>query len=173
MLAGTSGIDPTHSTVSFAARHTMLGNVSGRFMSCSGHIVIGEHFLDLSVTISVDMASVSTGIDQRDECIRSINILDVPTYPTMTYRSTGLCDYGGPLVLEGWLTLRGVTRFVPLELEVAFLGGPDAAGRAGRGFRATGSFNRGDFGIGTDLPVDGGGVVISDEVDFQLAIYRT
>jgi polyisoprenoid-binding protein YceI len=172
MLAGSSEIDLAHSAVSFAAGHTMLGTVCGRFTSLSGQIVTGEHFLDFSVTIAVDLASVSTGIDERDECIRSIDVLDVATYPTMTFRSTGLCDYGGPCVLEGWLTLRGVTRFVPLELEFDLRGGSDAGGTR-CGFRATGSINRGDFGIGSNLPVHGGGVVLSNEIEIQLAIYGT
>jgi len=172
MPAGSSDIDPAHSAVSFAAWHTTLGKVCGRFTSCSGQIVTGEQVLDSSVTISVDLATASTGVDDLDDCIRSRDVLDVARYPTMTYRSTGLCDYGGPLVLEGWLTLRGVTRFVPLELDFALRGGSDAADGYW-GFRTTGSINRGDFGIGANLPADGGGVVVSDEVEIQLAIYRT
>jgi polyisoprenoid-binding protein YceI len=172
MLAGSSEIDLAQSAVSFAAGHTMLGAVGGRFTSFSGQIVTGEHFLDFSVTIAVELASVSTGIDERDECIRSIGVLDVASYPTMTYRSTGLRDYGGPAVLEGWLTLRGVTRFVPLELEVALPGGSDVGGTR-YGCRGTGSIYRDDFGIGANLPVHRGGVVVSNEIEIQLALYGT
>jgi len=169
MPVGSSDIDPVHSAVSFTAWHTTLGKLCGRFTSFSGLFVTGEHFLDFSVTISVDLASVSTGIDQRDEYICSTDVLDVAMYPTMTYRSTCLCDYGGPFVLEGWLTLHGVTRFVPLELEVA--GGADAADGTRYGLRASGSINGSDFGIGTNPPVDGDCLAVSDGIEIQLAIY--
>ncbi|HTF50089.1 MAG TPA: YceI family protein [Pseudonocardia sp.] len=172
MPDGGTVIDPAHSAVSFAAWHTMLGKMCGRFTSFSGQVLTGEQFPDFSVTISVDLGSVSTGVDERDECIRSIGILDVARYPTMTYRSTGLCDYGGPFVLEGWLTVHGVTRFVPLELEVALRDGSDADGGTRCGFRAIGTINLGDFGVGINVAAPGG-VLVSDEVELQLAIYQT
>jgi len=76
-------------------------------------------------------------------------------------------------VLEGWLTLHGVTRFVPLELEVALRDGSDADGGTRCGFRATGTINRSDFGVGTNVAGPGGGVLVSDKVELELAIYRT
>jgi polyisoprenoid-binding protein YceI len=169
VAAGTWDIDPVHSEVSFAARHMMVSKVRGRFTSFSGEIVTGERFLDSSVTASVDLASVTTNNDQRDEHIRSADFLDVATHPTMTYRSTGVHADGSDHVLEGELTLHGVTRSVPLQLELTG-SGPDAYGGTRSGFSATATINRSDFGIDISLPLDGGGVVVSDKIQIQLDI---
>jgi polyisoprenoid-binding protein YceI len=169
VAAGTWDIDPVHSEVSFAARHMMVSKVRGRFTSFSGEIVTGERFLDSSVTASIDLASVTTNNDQRDEHIRSADFLDVANHPTMTYRSTGVRPDGGDHVLEGELTLHGVTRSVPLQLELTG-SGPDAYGGTRSGFSATATINRSDFGIDISLPLDGGGVVVSDKIQIQLDI---
>jgi polyisoprenoid-binding protein YceI len=169
VAAGTWDIDPVHSEVSFAARHMMVSKVRGRFTSFSGEIVTGERFLDSSVTASVDVTSVTTNNDQRDEHIRSADFLDVATHPTMTYRSTGVHADGGDHVLEGELTLHGVTRSVPLQLELTG-SGPDAYGGTRSGFSATATISRSDFGIDISLPLDGGGVVVSDKIQIQLDI---
>jgi polyisoprenoid-binding protein YceI len=169
VAAGTWDIDPVHSEVSFAARHMMVSKVRGRFTSFSGEIVTGERFLDSSVTASIDLASVTTNNDQRDEHIRSADFLDVATHPTMTYRSTGVRADGGDHVLEGELTLHGVTRSVPLQLELTG-SGPDAYGGTRSGFSATATINRSDFGIDISLPLDGGGVVVSDKIQIQLDV---
>jgi len=92
--------------------------VWGRFTSFFRGVVTGENLLDSSVTASIDLASVNTNNDQRDDHIRSADFLDVAKYPTMTYRSTGLREDGGDYLLDGELTLHGVTRPVTLELEV-------------------------------------------------------
>jgi polyisoprenoid-binding protein YceI len=169
VTAGTWDIDPVHSEVSFAARHMMVSKVRGRFTSFSGEITTGENFLDSSVTASIDLASVTTSNDQRDEHVRSADFLDVARFPTMTYRSTGLREDGGDYLLDGELTLHGVTRPVTLELEVTG-SGPDAYGGTRSGFSAAGAINRSDFGIDIKMPLDGGGVVVSDKIQLQLDV---
>ena len=170
VAAGTWDIDPVHSEVSFAARHMMVSKVRGRFTTFSGEIVTAPNFLDSTVTATIDLTSVTTNNDQRDEHIRSSDFLHVADFPTMTYRSTGLhVESSGDYVLEGELTLHGVTRSVPLELEVTG-SGPDAYGGTRSGFSATGSINRSDFGINISLPLDGGGVVVSEKIQIQLDI---
>jgi polyisoprenoid-binding protein YceI len=143
--------------------------VRGRFTSFSGEIVTAGNFLDSSVTAAVDLASVTTGNEQRDGHVRSADFLDVANFPTMTYRSTGLRQDGADYVLDGELTLHGVTRSVPLALEVTGFG-PDAYGGTRAGFSATTTINRSDFGIDISLPLDGGGVVVSDKIQVQLDI---
>ena len=166
---GTWDIDPVHSEVGFAVRHMMVSKVRGRFASFSGEIVTAENFLDSSVTASIDLVSINTGNEQRDEHIRSADFLDVANHPTMTYRSTGLRRDGENYVLDGELTLRGVTRSVPLALEVTGFG-PDAYGGTRAGFSATAAINRSDFGVDISPPLDGGGVVLSDKVEIQLDV---
>ena len=113
-MAGTWTIDPVHSEVGFSVRHMMVSKVRGRFTTFSGQIVTGENPLDSSVTAEIDLASIVTGSEQRDAHIRSADFFDVETYPTMTYRSTGVREDGDDYVLDGELTLKGVTKNVPL-----------------------------------------------------------
>jgi len=169
VIAGTWDIDPVHSEVAFAARHMMVSKVRGRFTSFSGEIVTAANFLDSSVAASIDLASVTTSNDQRDGHVRSADFLDVDNHPTMTYRSTGLRADSGDYVLEGELTLHGVTRYVPLKLEVTG-SGPDAYGGTRAGFSAAGAISRSEFGIDIKLPLDGGGVVVSDKIELQLDV---
>jgi polyisoprenoid-binding protein YceI len=170
-VAGTWTIDPVHSHVGFAVRHMMVSKVRGHFTAFEGTIVTGEDPLDSSVTATIDLASIDTSNPQRDGHIRSADFFEVEKYPTMTYRSTGVRRDGDDLVLDGELTLKGVTREVPLTLEVNGFG-PDAANEGGSrvGITATGSINRMDFGVSFNGPVPGGGVMVSEKVDLVLEI---
>jgi polyisoprenoid-binding protein YceI len=169
VAAGTWDIDPVHSDVSFAVRHMMVSKVKGRFGTFSGEIVTGADILDSTVTATVDLASVDTNNDQRDGHIKSADFLDVATYPTMTYKSTGVRRSGDDYVIEGELSLHGVTRSVPLEVEIAG-SGPDAYGGTRVGFSATATISRGDFGIDISMPLDGGGVVVGDKIQISLEV---
>ena len=94
-----------------------------------------------SVTAEIDLGSINTGQEQRDEHIRSADFFEVETYPTMTYKSTGVRVEDGEYILDGDLTLKGVTRSVPLHLELNGFG-PDPYGGIRAGFTATGELNR-------------------------------
>ena len=168
-IAGTWTIDPVHSDVSFAVRHMMVSKVRGTFHGVSGTIVTADDPAQSSVTADVDVSSIDTGNEQRDEHIRSADFFEVATYPTMTFRSTGVAGPGDRATVEGELTLHGVTRPVSLDLEVnGFTKDPYGGTRAG--FSASTEINRKDFGITIDLPMDGGGAVVGDKVKIQLEI---
>ena len=168
-IAGIWDIDSAHSDVSFSVRHMMVSKVRGRFNNVSGRLVTAAELLDSSVTADIDVNSFDTGNAQRDEHVRSADFLHAAQYPTMTYRSTEIRRDGDDLVVDGELTLHGITRQVPLTLEVTGFG-PDPYGGTRMGVSATTKINRKDFGIDTDLPLDGGGVVIGDTVQVSLDI---
>lgn len=168
-VAGTWQIDPVHSEVGFAVRHMMVSKVRGRFNTFSGQIVTGADPLSSSVTAEIDLASIITGNEQRDAHIRSADFFEVETYPTMTYRSTGVREHGGDYVLDGELTLKGVTRTVPLKLELNGFG-PDPFGGTRAGFTATGEINRRDFNVNFSAPMQNGGAVVADRISLQLEI---
>jgi polyisoprenoid-binding protein YceI len=168
-VAGTWNIDPVHSEVGFSVRHMMVSKVRGRFNTFSGQLVTGEDPLNSTVTAEIDLASIITGNEQRDAHIRSADFFEVETYPTMTYRSTGVRLDGGDYVLDGELTLKGVTKSVPLTLELNGFG-PDAYGGTRAGFTATGELNRKDFNVNFEAPMQNGGVVVSDKITLQLEI---
>jgi polyisoprenoid-binding protein YceI len=168
-VAGTWNIDPVHSEVGFSVRHMMVSKVRGRFTNFSGQLVTGASPLDSSVTAEIDLASISTGHEQRDAHIRSADFFEVETYPTMTYRSTGVRPDGGDYILDGELTLKGVTKNVPLKLEIQGFG-PDAYGGTRAGFTATGEINRRDFNVNFSAVMETGGAVVSDKVTLHLEI---
>jgi polyisoprenoid-binding protein YceI len=167
--AATWTIDPVHSEVGFSVRHMMVSKVRGRFTSFSGQLVTAADPTQSSVTAEIDLRSINTGQEQRDEHIKSADFFEVETYPTMTYKSTGIKVEDGEYVLEGDLTLKGVTRTVPLKLELQGFG-PDAYGGYRAGFTATGELNRSDFNVSFNAPMANGGVVVSDKIQLQLEI---
>jgi polyisoprenoid-binding protein YceI len=168
-LAGTWDIDASHSDVSFTVRHMMVSKVRGRFGKFSGEIVTGENLADSSVTATIDATSIDTNNEQRDGHIRSADFFDVDNHPEWTFRSTALRVDGEDLALDGELTLKGVTRPVTLALEVNGFG-PDAWGGTRAGFSASTTIDRNDFGVDIKMPLDGGGVVVSDKVQIHLEI---
>ena len=167
--AGTWTIDPVHSEVGFSVRHMMVSKVRGRFTSFSGEIVTGADPLDSSVTAEIALDSIVTGQEQRDAHIRSADFFDVENHPTMTYRSTGVRAHGDGYVVDGELTLKGVTKGVPLTLELNGFG-PDPYGGTRAGFTGTAEINRQDFGVSFNAAMETGGVVVADKVTIHLEI---
>jgi polyisoprenoid-binding protein YceI len=168
-VAGTWDIDASHSDVSFTVRHMMVSKVRGRFGTFSGEIVTGENLTDSTVTATIDASSIDTNNEQRDGHIRSADFFDVENHPQWTFRSTALRVDGEDLALDGELTIKGVTKPVTLALEVNGFG-PDAWGGTRTGFSASTTIDRNDFGVDIKMPLDGGGVVVSDKVQINLEI---
>lgn len=167
--AGTWTIDAVHSDVSFTVRHLMVSKVRGTFRTFEGTIVTGDKPEDSSVTATIDLNSIDTGQTQRDDHIRSADFFEVEKHPTMTYRSTGLRADGKDFVLDGELTLKGVTKQVPLSLEAnGFAADPDGGTRAG--FSAKAEINRSDFGVNFNTTLETGGVMLSEKVQIILEI---
>ena len=128
-----------------------------------------EDPLQSSVTAEIDLTSINTGQEQRDQHIQSADFFEVETYPTMTYKSTGVRVEDGEYVLDGDLTLKGVTKSVPLRLELQGFG-EDAYGGYRAGFTATGEINRSDFNVSFNAPLQNGGVVVGEKIQLQLEI---
>lgn len=169
LRTGTWTIDPVHSEVSFTARHLGVAKVRGTFDAVEGTIVSGDDPRLTSVVATVQTVSVNTRNGQRDEHVRSADFLDVETYPTMTFRSTGIRAQNEELFLvDGELTLRGVTKPVTLEVEV---GGVTETprGTAVAGFSAVTEISRTAFGV-TGGPA---GVIVSDTIKIGLEIEAT
>jgi polyisoprenoid-binding protein YceI len=172
LVPGAWSIDPVHSDVSFTVRHMMVSKVRGSFKSFDGEIVVGDDVVDSSVIATVDVASFDTGNAERDVHIRSADFLDLEQHPTMTYRSTGIRPDGDDYVVDGELTLHGVTRPVALALEVGGVT-TDPYGKARLGLSATTEINRRDSGIDISMPMEVGGVVVGDKVKITLDVEAT
>lgn len=168
-IAGTWDIDVAHSDVSFTVRHVMVSKVRGRFSSFEGQIVTADDPMASSVSATIDLSSIDTNNEQRDDHIRSADFFDVEKHKTMTYRSTAIHRDGDNYRVEGELSLHGVTRQVPLALEVNGVA-KGMQGETRSGFSATAQISRKDFGIEFNIPLDGGGVVVGDKIDISLEI---
>jgi polyisoprenoid-binding protein YceI len=164
-LAGTWKVDPEHSDIAFSVRQ-LVTKVRGRFTRLDITIVTGDDPLDSSVGASIELASLDTGNEKRDQHIRSDTFFDVAKHPTASYRSTGIRRAGEGWVIAGDLTIHGITRNMPLAVAVTGFGpGPNGGRRAG--FSATAQVNRGEFGIDRWT---GGGLVVSDKVSISVEI---
>ena len=168
-LAGTWTIDPGHSEVAFTARLMMVGKVRGHFTRFHGELVLAADPLASTVDATIELDSIDTNNRRRDHHLRSADFLDVQAHPMMTYRSTGIRHGDHGFVIDVELTLHGVTRQVPLMLDVnGFTRDPSGGARAG--FSATAEISRRDFGIGTSIPMGGGSVVIGDRIQISIEI---
>jgi polyisoprenoid-binding protein YceI len=168
-IAGTWTIDPVHTEVGFVARHMMVSKVRGRFEKFEGAFVTGTDPLKSSVEVTVDLSSINTGNEQRDNHLRSSDFFEVETTPKMTFVSTGVRVDGEGYLLDGDLTIRDVTKPVTLHLDLNGFG-PDSFGGTRAGFSATGEINRKDFGVSWNAAIEGGGVVVSDRIQIALEV---
>jgi polyisoprenoid-binding protein YceI len=165
-VAGTWDLDPVHSTIGFVARHLMVSKVRGQFTKFEAQVVTAPNPLDSSATATIDLSSVDTGNETRDDDLRSRNFFDAATHPQMTFRSTGIRPVEGNFIVDGELTIRGVTRPVSLAVEVNGFG-PDPFGGTRAGFSAIGEINRMDFGVSFQAPVPGG-VMVSERIQIEI-----
>jgi polyisoprenoid-binding protein YceI len=167
--AGTWTIDAVHSDVSFSVRHMMVSKVRGRFGAFEGTIVTGDEVVDSTVKVTIDLTSIDTNNEGRDNHIKSADFFEVEKYPSMIFTSTGIRADGGNYIIDGTLDLHGVQKPVSLATEVEGFG-PDAYGGYRAGFSAKTDISRNDFGIDISMPLDGGGVVIGDKISISIDI---
>ncbi len=142
-------LDPYHSSVSFRVKH-VIGKVTGHFDKFTGMFSYDEGKLSNgSASATIEASSINTGIEKRDNHLRSPDFFDVQKYPTITFKSTGITEVqGNKAKLHGDLTMHGVTKPVVLDLDIAGAV-KDPMGKGTRaGITATGHVNRADFGIG-------------------------
>ncbi|HEU5231265.1 MAG TPA: YceI family protein [Terriglobales bacterium] len=162
-------IDPAHTTVGFTVRHMGISNVHGRFTKVSGTANIDDSDITKSsVNATMDIASITTGNDSRDNDLRSPNYFDAAQFPTMTFKSKSVTKNGdNKLKIVGDLTIKGVTKEVTLDVD-----GPSSPIKMGpnqrRGLSASTSINRKDFGVGAKTPSAMVGEEIKIQIDAEL-----
>lgn len=167
ITAGTWNLDPTHTEIGFAVRHIM-SKVRGKFESFEGTVVTAEDLSASSVKVEVDLTSINTGTADRDNHLRSADFFEVESHPKMSFVSTGVVAKGDDeLVVNGDLTIKGVTK--PLELKVDLLGeGGDPWGGTRFGVEATGEISRKEFGIDFNIPLEGDKLMIGDKITITI-----
>jgi polyisoprenoid-binding protein YceI len=160
-------VDPTHSAVVFSIRHLGLSKVRGRFSRFDASLDVGSSLDDVKVTATIDMSSVDTNNADRDQHLQTTDFFDVDKHPTMVFESTGISGDGADWILEGELTINGITKLV--ELEVEFNGTENYRDDVHAGFTAEGELRRDDFGIDFGIiPLGGEKLALSDKVRWEL-----
>jgi polyisoprenoid-binding protein YceI len=158
-------IDTAHSSVGFAVKHMMVSTVRGSFKQFEGTIHLDEQNPAASqVDVTVYTDSIDTGDERRDGHLKSPDFFDAATYPTMTFTSTQVEKLSDEKFrVTGDLTIRGTTRQVPLEVELAGES-RDMQGQRRAGFEVTGSLSRKEFGLNWNVALETGGWLVGDTV---------
>jgi polyisoprenoid-binding protein YceI len=165
-------IDPAHSSASFRVRHLMITSVQGEFRKLAGTVVYDRKRPDATkIQVDIDVASISTREEKRDEHLRSADFFDVANFPKITFVSKSVAvKRGDRLEVTGDLTIHDVTREVVLEVEGPTSEQADPWGGQRVGASATAKIKRSDFGMVWNNVIEAGGVAVGDEVKIQIDI---
>ncbi|MBI3883202.1 MAG: YceI family protein [Sphingobacteriales bacterium] len=158
-------IDPTHSEIQFKVKHLMITTVTGNFNEFTAAIESEkEDFSDAKISFSATTNSVDTKNEQRDTHLKSADFFDGEKYPELKFVSTKFIKVdGSEYELQGDLTIKEVTKSVKLSVEFGGLA-TDPWGNSKAGFTLTGKINRKDFGLNWNAALEGGGLLVSEEV---------
>lgn len=165
---GDFTLDGAHTRVGFEVTHLVVSTVSGQFDKFEGSLALNERPSKSKISASIDVASINTGVEKRDNHLKSADFFDAAKYPTITFVSTAVTLIGDKLEVKGDLTIHGTTR--PVVLSGKYRGSVnDGYGheKVGANLRAT--ISRKDFNVLWNAMVEAGPVV-SDEVDLILNI---
>jgi polyisoprenoid-binding protein YceI len=164
-------IDTAHSGINFSIRHMVVSKVRGRFAKYTGAVQLdADDLTGSALNVEIDASSIDTGVAQRDDHLRGADFFDVEQHPTLRYRSQRIEKLADERYrVLGQLTIRGITREVPLEVEY---GGraTDPWGNERAGFTARASLSRKDFGLEWNQALEAGGVLVGDRVDIDIEL---
>jgi len=162
-------IDPTHSEIQFKAKHMVISNVTGSFLEFSGKMQTQSadknNFENSTISFEAQVDSIDTGVEQRDEHLRSADFFEAEKYPKITFKSTSFKKNGleNTYNMEGDLTIKGVTKSVLLNVEYGGTG-TDMYGQTKNGFALKGSVNRQEFGLVWSATTEEGAIVVSNDI---------
>jgi polyisoprenoid-binding protein YceI len=171
VLTGEYTFDPNHTRLGFVARHAMVTKVRGSFNTFTGTVNIdGEYPENSNVRVTIEVGSVDTRNEMRDNHLRSNDFLDIASYPQITFASTEIKHVGGnDFEVTGELTIKGVTRTVTLPVEYQGAA-TDPFGNHRIGFEGSTVINRTDFGVTYNAALETGGVLVSDKITLEFEV---
>ena len=171
LAAGEFEIDSEHSTIGFQVRHMAISKTNGNFDDYTGSFSFepGKPGTWTCEAV-IQVESINTNNQKRDDHLRSDEFFDVANFPTLTFKSTGVAmENDSEGILKGNLTIHGVTK--PVELDLEILGTvTDPWGNERAGFTATVKINRKDYDLKYHSVMEAGGLVVGDEVKITLEI---
>jgi polyisoprenoid-binding protein YceI len=159
-------VDKSHSEIAFKIRHLMIAHVKGTFKTFDANIcTTGKDFTTAQIDLWIDSSSISTGDSKRDAHLTGADFFDVQNHKQITFVSStiGKPDAEGNHELWGELTMKGITKNVKLSVRFGGIA-KDPWGNEKAGFEVTGKFNRNDWGLIWNAPVETGGLMVSEEV---------
>jgi polyisoprenoid-binding protein YceI len=164
-------IDPAHSEADFAIKHMAISTVHGSFRGVSGIIHLDPaNVSKSSVEAMIDVNTVDSGVAYRDGDLKSARFFDTTKYPTMTFKSKSISKTGDHYAVMGDLTLHGVTKGVVLDLETPGKEQIGSKGEVHRGFTASTTLHRQDFGLTWNDILKSGDTALGDDVKIELDI---
>ncbi|QDE69346.1 MULTISPECIES: YceI family protein [Myxococcus] len=171
MATTTWNIDTTHSGIHFSVRHMVIAKVRGSFRKYSGAVSLDEQDVTKSsVAVTIETASIDSGVEQRDNHLRSPDFFDVEKFPSITFKSTKVEKASGNgLKVTGNLTIRDVTREVVLDAEQLGVG-KDPWGNVKAAFEAKTSVDRRDFGLTWNQALETGGVLVGEKIEIAIEV---
>jgi len=167
----TWALDSAHTQAEFAVKHMVFTTVKGHFSEITGQIDFNESdWTKSSVSVTIPVATVTTGDPKRDGHLKSPDFFDSENNPNITFKSTKVEKAGsGGVKVTGDLSIRGVTK--PTVLDATFNGqGTTPFGTTIVSFSATTKINRKDFNVSFNVPLDGGGVMVGEEIKISIEL---
>jgi polyisoprenoid-binding protein YceI len=170
-VSGHYDIDVMHSRLGFVARHAMVTKVRGSFTEFAGSFDLdASNWPASTAQVTLQVASIDTGNEQRDGHLRTNDFFDAPNHPQITFTSTRVEQTAkDTFAVTGDLTIKGTTK--PVTVEFVYTGSAvDPYGNTRIGFEGISTINRSDFGITFNAALDTGGVLVSDKITLEFDI---
>jgi polyisoprenoid-binding protein YceI len=167
LLAAEFKLDHAHTNVGFRVAHMVITKVNGSFNEFDASFHYDpEDMSKFSLMATVQVASIDTNNEQRNNHLRSADFFDAANHPTITFQSTGLSMMGDGYVLKGDFTIRGMTK--EIEMPITITGPVEFGGNVVIGVSGSMTINRHDFGVSWSRSLDNGGLVVANEIDIQI-----
>jgi polyisoprenoid-binding protein YceI len=163
----TFEIDTSHASIGFTVDHLVISKVRGDFRDFTGTIELDEQGAVQQVSSVIEVRSIDTGIQDRDDHLRGTDFFDIENYPQISFKSKNVLQDSGKNVLVGDLTIHGVTKEIALPFAIK---GPVKGpyGKMHIGFEASTVINRKDYGLTWNKDMETGGLVVGEEIEIVI-----
>ncbi len=169
VFADTYDLDPVHTTLGFAAKHLVVSTVRGKFTEFKGEFSYDQARPDeFKGTATIQTKSVNTGVEKRDNHLKSAEFFDAEKFPEIKFEVTGAEKSGDSVIVKGKLTIKQTTKDVSIPVSI---NGPiqDPWGMTRVGIEGSFKLNRKDYGLNFDAKLANGGLVVADEVTVEIS----
>lgn len=172
MTKTTWTIDKVHSVIGFSVKHMMISNVKGNFDEFNGTVEADPTDLtDASIDVNIDVNSINTKKEDRDNHLRSEDFFDVENHPQITFKATDIKQKSEDHYdVTGDFTMRGTTKSVTFDVEFEGMAKDPMSGDEAAGFTGRTKISRKEFGLTWNVALETGGVVVGDEIKIDIEI---